>query len=297
MRHASRWRVGAVLVAGAWVLAACTGSPVEVASSSALPSSAPPSVTPSPTATPVPPLAPGVARGRMIFVQQAEDAALVAGAKPIRLTLARTGGVATWITSPSQKLTGTMSTEQAMLNLGWRPADDGTTASMRTPRPNGLLAHAGGTLAFTIQRANVRPDGTLVLDIRPMTGEPETVESFGPVSLTMDGVPGVIELGAALGQLTVRVIVTGKFNEQAVIQVVDPSGQVVESAFLSAELPPVDTWIDVTGGDTVWSDPVVTFTAPTRGTPGTVRVIGTLTIAGTSTPLDQVIARWSLPLN
>ena len=229
-------------------------------------------------------------------MQQAEDAALVSGGQPIRLTLARTGNVASWFTAPPQKLAGTMSTEQAMLSLGWRPADDGTTAVLPMPRPNGLLAYAGGSLAFTVQRANVRADGTLVMDIRPVGAPPETVESYGPVTLTLDGAPGVLDLEATLGEITVRVIVTGERNEQAVVQVVDAAGEIVETAFISPERTVIDTWLDVTSGGTTWSDPVVTFTPPERSTPGTVRVSGALTVDGDTTDLDQVIARWSIPL-
>ena len=302
MTRASRVRGVGVLLAGAGLLAACTGGADGVPPTSVAPtpssSSAPapsPSATPTPTPTP-PPLAPGISRGRLLVVQQAEDAALVSGGQPIRLTLARTGNVASWFTAPPQKLAGTMSTEQAMLSLGWRPADDGTTAALPAPRPNGLLAHASGSLAFTVQRANVRADGTLVLDIRPLGPMPETVESYGPVSLTLDGAPGVLDLEAALGEITVRVIVTGERNEQAVVQVIDAAGETVESAFVSPDQPVVDRWLDVTSGTTTWSDPLVTFTPPERSSPGTVRVSGALTVDGVTTELDQVAARWSIPL-
>jgi len=282
-------------------MAGCTGgadgaatspAPTQASSSAPAPS---PTAAPTPTPSP-PPLAPGTSRGRLLVVQQAEDAALVSGGQPIRLTLARTGNVASWFTAPPQKLAGTMSTEQALLSLGWRPADDGTTAALPAPRPNGLLAHAGGTLAFTVQRANVRADGTLVLDIRPLGATPGTVESFGPVSLTLDGAPGVLDLSAALGALTVRAVITGTGNEQAAVQVIGAEGEVLESAFVSPERTVIDTWIDVTSGATVWSDPVVTFTPPGQAKPGTIRVTGTLEVDGESTPLDAVIARWSLPL-
>lgn len=298
----SRVRGGAVLLAGAALLAACTGGADGASSTSAAPTQASSSApAPSPTATPTPtpsppPLAPGTSRGRLLVVQQAEDAALVSGGQPIRLTLARTGNVASWFTAPPQKLAGTMTTEQAMLSLGWRPAEDGTTATLPMPRPNGLLVHAGGSLAFTVQRANVRADGTLVMDIRPIGVTPETVESYGPVSLTLDGAPGVLDLDATLGEITVRIIVTGERNEQAVVQVVDAAGEIVETSFVSPERTVIDTWLDVTSGATTWSEPVVTFTPPERSTPGTVRVSGSLTVDGTTTDLDQVIARWSLPL-
>ena len=303
MTPASRVRGVAVLVAGAALLAACTGGG-DAGSSSSAPTPTPtssespaPSPTTSPTPAPTPPpLAPGTSRGRLLVVQQAEDAALVSGGQPIRLTLARTGNVASWFTAPPQKLAGTMSTELAMSSLGWRPADDGTTAVMPNPRPNGLLSFIGGSLAFTVQRANVRADGTLVLDIRPIGAAPETVESYGPVSLTLDGAPGVLDLESTLGEITVRVIVTGERSEQAAVQVVDSEGEVVESAFASPDQTTIDSWLDVTSGETTWADPVVTFTPPERSKPGTVRVSGTLTIDGATTELDRVIARWSLPL-
>lgn len=308
MNQASRVRGVVALIAGAALLAGCTsGSEGAAASSGTAPTgtaptgtapSASPAASPSatPTPAPPPPLAPGKARGRLLIVQSAEDAALVSGGQPIRLTLARTGNVASWFTAPPQKLAGTMSTEQALLSLGWRPADDGTTATMPNPRPNGLLVFAGGTLPFTVQRANVRADGTLVLDVRPIGAMPETVESYGPVSLTLDGAPGVLELEATLGEITVRVIVTGDRNDQAVVQVVDSAGEVLESTFVSPERTSVDTWLEVTSGTTAWADPVVTFTPPQRSTPGTVRVSGTLTVDGVATDLDRVVARWSIPL-
>lgn len=303
MTATSRVRDVVVALAGAAVLVSCTGGVDGTAATSAAvtgtPTTATPSLSPTATATPdpsPPPLTPGMVRGRLVVVQQAEDAALVSGGKPIRLTLARTGNVASWFTAPPQKLAGTMSTEQALLSLGWRPADDGTTAPLPSPRPNGLLAFSGGSLAFTVQRANVRADGTLVLDVRPIGAVPETVESYGPVSLTLDGAPGVLELGGALGDLIVRVVVTGEGNDQAVVQVVTSAGEVVESAFVSPDQTVVDTWLDLTSGTTTWTDPAVTFTPPEQSTPGTVRLTGTLTVDGATVDLDRVIARWSLPL-
>lgn len=301
MSRASRVRGVAIFLMGTGLLAGCTGGVDGAPSTSAAPAPSSMAPAPSPTATPTPtltrpPLAPGTSRGRLLVVQQAEDAALVSGGKPIRLTLARTANVAAWFTAPPQKLAGTMSTELAMLSLGWRPADDGTTAALPDPRPNGLLAHSGGSLAFTVQRANVRADGTLVLDIRPLGPMPETVESYGAVSLTLDGAPGVLDIEAALGEITLRVIVTGERNEQAVVQVIDAAGETVESAFISPDQPVVDRWLDVTSGTTTWSEPVVTFMPPERNTPGTVRVSGALTVDGVTTELDQVVARWSIPL-
>lgn len=302
MSTASRMRGVAVLMLGTALLAGCTGgSDGSTTSGAPAPTASPSSASPTPTATPsptptVPPLTPGRSSGAMIVVQQAEDASLVAGEQPIRLTLARTANRAAWITSPPQKLSGTMTTEQAMLSLGWRPSADGTTSRMPTPRPNGLLAHAGGTLAFTVQRASVRPDGTLVLDIKPLAGAADTVESFGPVALTLDGAPGVLDFTVPIGDLTVRVVVTGRRSQQAAVQVLDGAGQILESGFVAAGRPIIDTWLDITSGTTTWSTPVVTFEPPQRSREGTIRITGTVTIDGVATNVDQVVARWSLPL-
>jgi hypothetical protein len=304
MSRASRARDAAVLLAGGVLLASCTSGPAGPAESSSPTPSASGSTTPvSPEPTPsptspqtLPPLTPGTTRGVLLVVQQAEDASLVAGDSPIRLTLARTGNRATWFTSPPQKLSGTMTTEQAMLTLGWRPSDDGTTARLPSPRPNGVLSYAGGSLAFTAQRASVRPDGTLVLDIKPISGAPETIESYGPVTLTLDGAPGVLEFQVPVGALTVRVVVTGERNQQAAVQIVDPAGEILEAGFLAPARPVVDTWLDMTSGTTTWSDPVVTLVPPQQSKQGSIRVSGTVTVDGVAAPLDQVIARWSLPL-
>lgn len=303
MIAASRVRGIAALTLAGIVLAACTSSGDGATPSPSVPSvpasasGAKPTASATPTPTPSPPvLAPGRSNGRVLIVQQAEDAALVSGDQPIRLTLARTGNVATWFSAPPQRLSGTMSTEEALLTLGWRPADDGTTAALPNPRPNGVLAFTGGSLAFTVQRANVRADGTLVMDIRPIGAMPDTVESYGPVTLTLDGAPGLLVLDAALGELTVRVLVTGDANEQAVVQVSDASGEVIESGFVSPQLTTIDRWIDVSTGDTTWSDPILIFTPPARSKPGTVRITGSLTTGGTTSGIDRVIARWSLPL-
>lgn len=303
MTLASRARGAAALVMGAALLAACTSGAEQARSPSASSSTTSPSAEPSTSTTPTPtpspsppPLTPGTSRGALIVVQQAEDASLVAGDRPIRLTLARTGNRATWFTSPPQRLTGTMTTEQALLTLGWRPADDGTTSVLPNPRPNGLLAYTGGALAFTVQRANVRADGTLVLDIRPLGATPETVESFGPVSLTLDGAPGVLDFAVPVGDLTVRITITGQRSQQAAVQVLSPDGAILESGFLAQQRPVIDTWLDVTGETTVWSDPVVTFTPPERSKAGTIRLTGIVTIDGVDSALDEIAARWSVPL-
>jgi len=292
-------RAVGVAITVAVLTAGCTGATQDSATSSPSPSAtstatvAPiPSPSPSPT---LPPLTPGTSRGALIVVQQAEDAALVAGEEPIRLTLARTGNRASWFTSPPQKLSGTMTTEQALLTLGWRPSDDGTTAALRSPRPNGLLSFAGGSLAFTAQRASVRADGTLVLDIRPIGAPVETVESYGPVTLTLDGAPGVLDFTAPVGELVVRVIVTGDRSQQAAVQVIGSDGGILEAGFVARDRPTIDTWLDVTSGTTVWSDPVVTFIPPEPSKAGTIRLTGSVSIDGVTTPLDQVVARWSRP--
>ena len=299
----ARGRSALVGVGAALVLAACTSAPATPSISSAAPApdqtvTARPTgdATPTPTPEPLPPLAPGTSRGELLIVQRAEDAALVSGGEPIRVTMARTANLASWFTASPQKLAGVMSTEQALLTLGWRPSEDGTTAPLPIPRPNGLLAAASGDIAFTVQRANVRSDGTLVLDIRPIGPMPSTVESLGAVTLTLDGVPGVVSLGEQVTpDLIVRVLVSGVANQQAVVQVVDIGGQILESAYLSGDMPIVDSWVDVTSGDSLWTDPVVTFVPPGPSTPGAVTVTGTMTVDGVSASLDRVVARWSIP--
>lgn len=295
--------VGLVGVGAAIVLAACTGASPTPSPSTGSPTSdqtvtaSPTSdATPSPTPEPLPPLAPGTSRGELLIVQRAEDAALVSGGEPIRVTMARTANLASWFTASPQKLAGVMSTEQALLTLGWRPSEDGTTAPLPIPRPNGLLAAASGDIAFTVQRANVRSDGTLVLDIRPIGPMPATVESLGAVTLTLDGVPGVVSLGEQVTpDLIVRVLVSGVANQQAVVQVVDTGGQILESAYLAGDRPTVDSWIDVISGDSLWTDPVVTLVPPGPSTPGAVTVTGTMTVDGVPSSLDRVVARWSIP--
>lgn len=296
----------AIVVGACFLLAACTSptspsSPIGSGSATpSVPSATPttgPAPTASPTTEPLPPLSPGSARGEVLFVQRAEDAALVSGAEPIRLTLARTGNIASWFTASPQKVAGVMSTEQALKSLGWRPADDGTTATLPTPRPNGLLATAAGDIAFTVRRANVRSDGTLVLDIRPMGAMPPTTESFGPVSLTLDGVPGVVAIEQRLSDdLVIRATITGNLNQQAVIQVLDANGEILESAYLAGSDNRIDSWLDVASGATAWTSPMVVFKAPTRTSPGTISITGELVVDGAATPLDRVIARWSQPL-
>ena len=260
------------------------------------PTSATPTVSPT-SSPPVPvPVRPGTSRGELLVVQRAEDASLVSGGDPIRLTLARTQNLASWFTAPPQRLAGTMTTEEALLTLGWRPAEDGTTAPLPKPQPNGLLATTTGDLAVIILKANVRADGTLVLDIRPIGATPETNSSLGPVSLSLDGVPGVLQLGDDIsGDLRANVIVTGRENQQAVVQFIDAEGEVLQSAFLAADRDRAEVIGDMEAGQTRLTGTVVQFAAPSVGEPGAVTLTGQLSVNGTETPLAQVVARWSLP--
>lgn len=288
----------AALAVACLALAACSQGGADTSTPS--PSTSSSSVSPTPTPTPPapPPVRPGTSRGELLVVQRAEDASLVAGGDPIRLTLARTQNLASWFTAPPQRLAGTMTTEEALLTLGWRPADDGTTAAMPKPQPNGLLATSSGDIPITVLKANVRADGTLVLDIRPIGVTVDTVSSFGPVSLSLDGVPGVLSLTDQIGKdLTVRVIVTGRENQQAVVQFVTAEDEVQESAFLAADRDTVDYLGDMSAGTTQLTDSVVQFIAPQKGRPGSVTVSGQLTVDGVESPLTQVVARWSAPVS
>lgn len=240
---------------------------------------------------------PGTARGELLVVQRAEDAALVSGGDPIRLTMARTQNQASWFAAPPQRLAGTMTTEQALLTLGWRPADDGTTSPLPRPRPNALLATGGGDIAVTIMRANVRSDGTLVIDVEPIGPMPETNSSLGPVTLSIDGVPGVSFLTREISaDLTTQVIVTGRRSQQAVVQFVSADGEIIESAFIAEDRDTVGFMGDVEVGATRLTDISLAFRAPQRLEPGSVTVTGRLAVDGAETTLTQVIARWSLPV-
>ena len=281
-------------------IAACSpgGDAVPTASPSPAPTSATAMPSPSPTAPPpVPaPVRPGSARSQVIVVQRAEDASLVSGGDPIRLTLARTQNEASWFTGPPQRLAGTMTTEQALLSLGWRPAEDGTTAQMPQPGPAGLLATTDGDLAFSVLRANVRPDGTLVLDIRPVGTEPPTASSLGPVVLTLDGVAGAVDVVRDVAPgLSTRVIVTGRRNQQAVVQVIGPDGVVQQSTFVAVDVPTARIIGEVEGTDVVLSDIEVTLVAPGRERLGSVTLSARLTAGDQESNLSQVIARWSRP--
>lgn len=279
------------------LIAAC--SPGGDAVPSPTPSTSSASPSPSPTAAPIPaPVRPGSARSQVIIVQRAEDASLVSGGDPIRLTVARTQNEASWFTGPQQRLAGTMSTEQALLSLGWRPADDGTTSAIAQPGPSGLLSTANGDIAFSVLRANVRPDGTLVLDIRPLGPEPATVSSFGPVVLTLDGVAGAVDVVREVAPgISTRVIVTGKRNQQAVVQIVGPDGIVQESTFIAIDRPSAGIIGDVIGTDAQLSDIVVSLIPPRRERLGSVTLTAQMTVGDNESTLSQVIARWSLPAN
>jgi len=308
----SRQRYLIPIFISALALAACTGGsatdPTEAPTSSPTATSgsptapAPtstrgPSPSPDPTITVDPvPVLPGTARGRVIFVQQAEDASLVAGGRPIRLTLTRTANIASWFSAPSQRRAGRMSTEQMLLTLGWRPAADGATAPLPKPRPQALLAYAGGALPFTIQRANVRADGTLVLDIAPIGPAPETVDSYGPVSLSVDGVPGVrVQRAEITAGLTTITTITGRNGQQVTVQFVDDSGDTVESRFLAPDRPEVRLGpITVESGARL-DEVVLTLSAPTSDTRGVVALTGIIDLGGTPVPLEATIARWTLP--
>lgn len=233
-----------------------------------------------------------------MFVQPAEDASLVSGDDPIRLTLARTGNQASWFTSPPQRLDGVATTEDMMRLLGWRPADDGTTAELPTPQPNAMLTSLSGTLAFTIVNANVRADGTLVLDIAPMGPQPPTTASLGPVSLVIDGVPGVIVIETPLSPtLTARLVITGTRNQQVLIQFVDSSPDAERPIATSRVMGPDMRAMEfgVTAGTTSVEDAELRLRPPGRRGPGQVSLTGTIIVEGVSTPLDAVLGRWQRP--
>lgn len=295
-----------VISAGALLLAGCTGSP-EPGPTSASPTgtapspstSAPPTLSPSPDPTIAPEPAPvigGTSRGRMIFVQRAEDAALVAGGRPIRLTLARTGNSASWFSAPAQRRAGTMSTEQMLLSLGWRPSEDGATSRLPRPRPQAFLASAEETLAFTIRRGTVRADGTLVLDITPVGPAPDTIESFGAVSLTIDGVPGVrVQRSEITAGLDSIVTISGKEAQQVIVQFTDADRRIVESRYLAPDRPEVALGpITVESGATI-TEARLRLTAPSPATPGAVELTGVIDLAGTPVPLEASLARWTFP--
>jgi hypothetical protein len=298
--------------AAAFVVASCTAAPppgptesptgsattASPAPTSSKPTS-PPSPTPAPTITVDPaPVIPGTTRGRVVFVQAAEDASLVAGGRPIRLTLTRTQNLTPWFSAPAQRRAGEMSTEQMMLTLGWRPDADGATARLPRPRPQALLSYAGGSLAFTISRANVRADGTLVLDIAPIGPAPDTVDSYGPVTLTIDGAPGVrVQRTEITAGLTAVVTITGRNAQQALVQFIDGSGRILDSRFLAPDRPQTRLGpIDVESGARL-ADLQLALSPPPKSGTGAVTLAGVIDLAGTPVPLEATLARWTQPRN
>lgn len=283
--------VGCTTSAGAPDPSSATASvSSEVATETASPS---PTVLPQPE----PPATLGRARGEMLFAQRAEDASLVSGDRPIRLTMARTGNEVAWFTAPPQRLSGVMTTEQMMLSLGWRPSDDGTTATLPSPRPNGMLSFADGNLALTVQQASVRADGTLVLDVNPIGTIPETVASFGLSTLSLDGVPGVVVIDDSITtDVSTRVIITGNRNQQAVVQILESAtGEIIESRFVARDRPTFADMGDVVSGETAVTDIVVDFQPPSRKQDGRVTLSATVDDGGQVTQVSAVVGRWTLP--
>lgn len=295
-------RVAIWASAGLMTLAvsACTGDGANPAPSpTPTTTTGTPTPTPEPTIKPTPPpLKPGNDRGRMIFVQTAEDASLVSGGQPIRLTLTRTANLAQWFSAPPQRFSGSITSQNLLATLGWRPAGDGSTAALPNPKPQALLTHAEGGLALTIQRASVRADGTLVLDIRPVGPEPATVSSFGPVTLTIDGVPGVRVTNEQVTEdLNSNVVVSGARAGQALVQLTDGTGELFTERYVSADEP--DEFlgdIDTDQGAQL-REANLQFRAPTKDKPGRLVLTARVVAGGVETPLRQVLARWTLPAN
>ncbi|MEK9809363.1 MAG: hypothetical protein VW362_02870 [Candidatus Nanopelagicales bacterium] len=296
---------GAALSAGLVLLVGCSSSaPEQGGGDTPSPSTSVTggATTPIPIEPSNPPLQPGRSRGHMLFVQSAEDASLVSGDRPIRLTLARTGNSIAWFAAPPQRRAGEMTTYEALMTLGWRPAPDGTTSTLPKPRPNGFLSYAGGSLTFTVFAANVRADGTLVLDITPMGPMPETSASLGVATLTLDGAPGVLTIDDTIGAggpvdtgITVNVVISGERNQQAVVQLFDAEGEVAESRYVSRDIPAAADMADIVTPTATLSDILIAFEAPTPESEGRVLIGGVLRIGETEMPIEQVVARWSLP--
>ena len=296
---------GAAFSAGLALLVGCaTSAPEQGGVDTPSPSSSVTggATTPIPIEPSPPPLQPGRSRGHVLFVQSAEDASLVSGDRPIRLTLARTGNSIEWFAAPPQRRAGQMTTYEALMTLGWRPAPDGTTSTLPKPRPNGFLSYAGGSLTFTVFAANVRADGTLVLDINPIGPIPQTSASLGAATLTLDGASGVLTIDDTLGAggpvdtgITVNVVITGERNQQAVVQLMDADGQVAESRFVSRDIPEAADMSTIVTPTAALSDIVIGFEAPTRESEGRVIIGGVLRVGETEMPIEQVVARWSLP--
>jgi len=117
---------------------------------------------------------------------------------------------------------------------------------------------------------------------------PETVESYGPVTLTIDGVPGVLVVEAEVTDgVRARVIVTGNRNQQVVVQLIDAEGDIAESRFLARDRPSADDMGDVGS----LSDVILEFVAPTLTQEGRV----TLLAERDGVSIEQVLARWTRP--
>lgn len=246
--------------------------------------------------SPLPTRSAGESPGRIVFVQPAEDASLVAGGDPLRLTLARTQDTAAWLLPTPEGEGGTMTTEEALLSLGWRPSGDGTTAPLPSPGARALLTSARGDLPLVVLKAGVRAGGTLVLDVAPHDGMPQTVESFGPVSVRLEGAEEpTVENTLIVPGLRARVIVMGVAGDQAVLQLLDGDGEVLWSDYLATDVGATYDIGDVAGnvdGAPTLRDAVAAFTVSSDGY-GSVVLTGRLVTDGAEAPLRTVLAEWS----
>ena len=300
MRRTRRTSRALPIIAAAVILAGCTGGSAadESASASASGSStpaptspAPPSPTPSPS--PPPPEPEPDERGRIIFVQQAEDASLVAGGVPIRLTLARTGNAANWFSAPPLRLSGSLTTNDMMRLLGWRPSEDGTTALLPRPYPQALLTAGDTAIAMTLRRANVRSDGTLVLDIRPARDVPESIASFGATTLTIDGdrTVRVLEAEVAPG-ITATLTITGRGSDIVLLQITDEDG--VRSHVFTAEDPVYTLFDSIDIGEaSLGAGGTFELIPPRKRREGELLFTGSVTESGVTTEIERIVARWT----
>jgi hypothetical protein len=231
----------------------------------------------------------------MMFVQRAVNAALVAGGDPIRLTLARTDNAVSWFSAPRQHLTGTMRTDSMLRVLGWQPSGDGRTSPFPDTRPTAFLTSPDGTIAMTLERASIRGDGTLVLDIRPMEPVPDSQE-FGPVSLVIDGVPGIREFTTAVGtSMSTKVVVVGRKAQIVVVTLYADDTQIAEWV-LDDRVRTVTTSEDFSSdGVTLNSGAVLHLMPPKPHEAGSVMLSGTVVIDGQEVPLDLTLGQWTRP--
>lgn len=292
--------IAAMLVAGCSGGAAApdSGSPEPSPATSG--SIAPPDPGPGPTGSPSPGPGPNPRpepttqeRGRIIFVQQAEDASLVAGGVPIRLTLARTGNAANWFSAPPLRLSGSLTTDNMMRLLGWVPSGDGIPTRLPRPYPQALLTAGDSAIAMTLRRASVRPDGTLVLDIRPSRDVPETIDSFGPSTLTIDGARTVrvIEAEVAPG-ITAILTITGTESDIVLLQITD--GDAVDSHVFTEGDPVYVLGDDIEqGSTTITAGSSFELIPPRKRREGELVFRGTVIDDGVSDELERVVARWT----